>query len=112
MAEATGEPRVDVTFADGTVQNIAVPAGLTLMEALRLAQDDAVLALCGGNCSCGTCHVLIGPDFLDALPDMQIDEEEMLEAVEERCANSRLACQLRGEVLPTGLRVTIPPRDD
>ena len=104
--------QVQVTFADGTVRTIAAPADQTLMEALRAAEDDAVLALCGGNCSCGTCHVLIDPTFLGALPAMQIEEDEMLEAVEQRGANSRLSCQLPGAVLPEGLTLTIPPRDN
>lgn len=103
---------IQVTFADGQVRTIPAPAGRTLMEALRAAETDAVLALCGGNCSCGTCHVLIDAAFLDALPAMAIGEDEMLEAVEQRAANSRLSCQLPCAALPEGLALTIPPRED
>jgi ferredoxin len=48
---------VSVTFVTGETRMVAATPGVSLMEALRAAEQDAVLALCGGNCSCGTCHV-------------------------------------------------------
>ena len=102
---------VSVTFVTGETRMVAATPGVSLMEALRAAEQDAVLALCGGNCSCGTCHVLIDPAFFDLLPASEPSEDEMLEAVASRTAHSRLSCQLPCAILPDGLRVTIPEPD-
>jgi 2Fe-2S ferredoxin len=45
-----------VTDRDGAEHLIASQCGYKLMEALR-DSDFGILAICGGACSCGTCHV-------------------------------------------------------
>ena len=44
-------PNLIVTTRDGTEREIAAAAGLSLMEAIRDAGVDEMLALCGGCCS-------------------------------------------------------------
>jgi 2Fe-2S ferredoxin len=78
----------------GTVHNIEVQQDFTLMEALRHAGFDEVLAICGGQASCGTCHV-----HLEAVPGFMCkpsspDEEGLLEGLEDVESNSRLSCQI------------------
>ena len=50
-------PKIVVTDRDGHEHEVAGVAGLKLMETLR-ELDYGVLAICGGMCSCATCHVL------------------------------------------------------
>jgi 2Fe-2S ferredoxin len=44
-----------------------MPPGRTVMEVIRDAGFDELLALCGGCCSCATCHVYVDPAFADKL---------------------------------------------
>ena len=67
-----------------------------LMEALRDAGFDDLLAMCGGACACATCHVYVDdPARLAGLAPMKPDEDGLLEGCDERRPNSRLSCQIR-----------------
>jgi 2Fe-2S ferredoxin len=81
------------------------------MEALRDGGHDELLALCGGCCSCATCHVYIAPEFLGLLPAMSEDENELLDSTSFRKENSRLSCQIKLTDAYNGLRATIAPED-
>jgi len=96
---------------DGTERTIDGKAGWSVMENIRGAGFDELLALCGGCCSCATCHVHVDPQWLGSLPSMQGDEDDLLDSSSHRQANSRLSCQIEyGEALD-GLRVQIAPED-
>jgi 2Fe-2S ferredoxin len=100
-----------VVTREGTEQEVAAEPGLSVMEVIRDAGIDELLALCGGCCSCATCHVHIEPAFLDRLPPMGEDENDLLDASDDRDAYSRLSCQVPFEASLDGMRVTIA-RDD
>jgi ferredoxin len=80
---------------DGGQQPIAIPEGinLNLMEVLK-ASDYTILATCGGMALCATCHVQVLTG-LDALPDPQDAELDMLDTLPDAESDSRLACQIR-----------------
>jgi 2Fe-2S ferredoxin len=100
-----------VVTRDGTERTVEGESGLSVMEVIRDAGFDELLALCGGCCSCATCHVHVDPAFADKLPDMSEDENDLLDSSDYRNETSRLSCQLTfGEDLD-GLRVTIAPED-
>ena len=40
------------------------------MQAMRDGGVHELLALCGGACSCATCHVFVDSSFVSALPPM------------------------------------------
>ncbi len=85
--------------------------GLSVMEVIRDAGFDELLALCGGSCSCATCHVYVDAEHADRLLPPSADEEDLLDSSAFRTDRSRLSCQIRfGEELD-GLRVTIAPED-
>ena len=52
-------PKLVVTNREGETSEIDVEDGLTVMEAIRDNGFDELLALCGGCCSCATCHVFV-----------------------------------------------------
>ena len=96
---------------DGTEQTIQGRDGWSVMENIRGAGFDELLALCGGCCSCATCHVHVDEQWLDSLPPMKGDEDDLLDTSSHRQPNSRLSCQIEfGEELE-GLRVQIAPED-
>ncbi|KKW91922.1 MULTISPECIES: 2Fe-2S iron-sulfur cluster-binding protein [Sphingobium] len=104
-------PNVIVTTRDGAEKEIAAETGLSLMEAIRDAGIDEMLALCGGCCSCATCHVKVDPAFIGLLPAISEDESDLLDSSEHRDEHSRLSCQIPLTAELDGLRVAIAPED-
>jgi len=103
-------PKLVVTNREGETSEIEVEDGLTVMEAIRDNGFDELLALCGGCCSCATCHVKIeGAD--GKLPEMSEDEDDLLESSDHRGEGSRLSCQIPLTAELDGLKVTIAPED-
>jgi 2Fe-2S ferredoxin len=104
-------PTIHVTDRGGHQHTLEVDNGQTLMEPLREI-DEGVEALCGGMCSCATCHIFIAPEWNTKLPGRQSDELELLESTESfREAESRLACQVRVSDAIDGLRLTVAPEE-
>lgn len=104
-------PRLIVTTRDGTEHAVTGDAGLSVMEVIRDNGFDELLAMCGGSCSCATCHVYVAADHMARLDPAGPDEHELLDCSQHRTAQSRLSCQLRfGDALD-GLRVTIATED-
>ncbi len=104
-------PTLNVVNRAGEESTIEVEDGLTVMEAIRDNGFDELLALCGGCCSCATCHVHVDPAFGDRLSPMDEDEDDLLESSDYRDANSRLSCQIPFIADLDGLRVTIAQED-
>lgn len=102
---------VRVTTRDGVEKVVEGEEGLSLMEVIRDNGYDELLALCGGCCSCATCHVHVDPEFLDALPPMSEDEDDLLDSSDHRNERSRLSCQIPVTAALAGLRVQIAPED-
>jgi 2Fe-2S ferredoxin len=103
-------PLLRVTNRDGIEQEIKAPAGGVLMEPLR-DMDDGVTAICGGMCSCATCHVYVDDTWMGKLPAAMSDETDMLKDLSSYRANSRLSCQIQLTEALEGLRVTIAPEE-
>ena len=104
-------PKLTVVTREGDRRDIDGEAGLSVMEVIRDAGIDELLALCGGCCSCATCHVHVEPGFEDVLPAMGEDENDLLDSSDDRNETSRLSCQIPfGDALD-GLVVTIASED-
>ena len=104
-------PKLTVTTRKGEESTIDVGDGLTVMEAIRDNGFDELLALCGGCCSCATCHVHVDPAFKDKLPPMSDDEDDLLDSSGDRDENSRLSCQIPFTADLDGLKVRIAEED-
>lgn len=99
---------VAVTFIEhnGTTHKVDVDPGMNLMEAATLNMVPGVIGLCGGICSCATCHCYL-PEGAK-LPAAEPGEEGMLETVTHRRAGSRLGCQVLVTADLEGLTVHLP----
>ena len=104
-------PQLIVTDRSGNTSTVEARAGLSVMEVIRDAGYDELLALCGGCCSCATCHVHVDPAFLSLLPPMSEDENDLLDSSGHRDATSRLSCQIGFTDALSGLPVRIAEED-
>ncbi|RMF11210.1 MAG: ferredoxin [Alphaproteobacteria bacterium] len=97
-----------VTTREGETSEVEGERGISVMEILR-DNDFEVAAICGGCCSCATCHVYVDEEWMDKLPAREEDERELLEELESFKDNSRLSCQIEFTDDLDGLQVTIAP---
>ena len=104
-------PKLIVVTRKGEERELDGEAGLSVMENLRDGGVDEILALCGGNCSCATCHVHVDPAFLPLLKPMSADEDDLLDSTSDRDATSRLSCQILFGPELDGLKVRIAAED-
>ncbi len=102
-------PSVIVVTAMGGEQVMEGQPGRSLMEIMRDNGVDELQALCGGSCSCATCHVWVDPAFANRLPPMSDQESDMLDCTSERRESSRLSCQVPMSEELDGIRITIAP---
>ena len=65
-----------VVTRDGSEHEIEGNTNLSVMENIRDAGFDELLALCGGCCSCATCHVFVDDTSAGTLPPVSEDEDE------------------------------------
>ena len=101
--------RMIVVDRDGKEHEIEAKPGLKVMEILR-ELDYGVAAICGGLCSCATCHVFVDENWAGRLPKPQSDELELLKELSDfRDGASRLSCQLDFTEALSGLKVVIAP---
>ena len=103
--------RLTIVARDGSEKTIEGKPGWSVMENIRDAGFDELLALCGGCCSCATCHVHVDEEWLGKLRPVSADEDDLLDSSDHRRANSRLSCQIEYDEALDGLRVTIAPED-
>jgi ferredoxin, 2Fe-2S len=104
-------PNITVINQSGEASTVAAATGRTLMEVIRDNGFDELLALCGGCCSCATCHVHIDPSFMDKLPALSEDESDLLDSSDHRNEYSRLSCQVPITDAMEGLTVTVAQED-
>ena len=101
-------PLLRVVDRDGAEHQVEAKAGLKVMETLR-ELDYGVAAICGGMCSCATCHIFIDPEWAAKLPPPMSDERELLTELAHHQENSRLSCQVEVTEALAGLRIPNAP---
>mgnify|MGYP001822853660 FL=1 len=102
--------KILLTDREGGTQDVDGEPGMKLMEAIRDI-DNSVEAICGGLCSCATCHVYVEPDWFRRLSPIEDDEEELLDSLEGRRDVSRLSCQIELTPELDGITVTVGPEE-
>ncbi|MBA4773968.1 MAG: 2Fe-2S iron-sulfur cluster binding domain-containing protein [Sphingomonas sp.] len=104
-------PKLIVVTRNGEERVLMGEAGLSVMEVIRDGGIDEVLALCGGCCSCATCHIHVDPEFAAKLPAMGPDENDLLDSTADRDEFSRLSCQVLFTDALDGLKVRVAAED-
>ncbi|MES1944694.1 ferredoxin [Salinisphaera sp. PC39] len=99
-----------ITFIehDDTEHVAEFEAGASLMQ---VAVDNAIPGIdadCGGECACGTCHLIVSDEWFDKTGTPGDDEEQMLSMTPERARTSRLGCQVKTTEAMDGMTVRLP----
>ncbi|KPQ26731.1 MAG: ferredoxin, 2Fe-2S [Marinobacter excellens HL-55] len=99
-----------ITFIEhsGTAHVVEIEAGQSLMQ---VAVDNGIPGIdadCGGACACGTCHVIVDEQWIDATGGINADEQGMLGLTPEITGTSRLSCQVTLSDALDGLIVRLP----
>jgi 2Fe-2S ferredoxin len=104
-------PRLTVITRTGEEHSFDASPSSSIMEAIRDSGIDEIAAICGGCCSCATCHVHVDPAYVANLPPRSEDEFGLLQGSASFNDSSRLSCQIRVADAVEGLRVTIVPEE-
>jgi 2Fe-2S ferredoxin len=87
---------------------VAADAGRSVMQAATDHLVPGILADCGGNCACATCHVYVDESWRAKLPPPSKEEREMIECALHVQENSRLSCQIPVTAELDGLVIRLP----
>lgn len=99
-------PTITFQQLDGTEQRVEAPVGISVMKSAVGNDVPGILAECGGQAMCATCHVYVTDER--PLPPVSDEEDEMLDcASAPRTEYSRLSCQLVVDDDMDGLTVVV-----
>jgi 2Fe-2S ferredoxin len=102
-------PTIIYVEHDGTRHEVEVEEQLTLMEGATMNLVPGVEGMCGGVCSCATCHCYIEGEWAEKLHPPQPGELHMLDTASHRKPSSRLGCQILVSWEMEGMEVHLPP---
>jgi 2Fe-2S ferredoxin len=106
-------PAVTYVSSDGERDEVELAAGTTVKDGALENGVEGIVAECGGNAMCATCHVYVDESWLEKLPERSDVEDEMLDSTAcERTENSRLSCQIRLTDELDGLVVHLPEEQE
>ncbi|GGB84972.1 ferredoxin [Marinobacterium zhoushanense] len=102
-------PKVVYVDFQGNRNELEVANGMTLMQGAVMNGLDGIEGECSGSCACATCHCYVDEAYLDKLPEMSENEDELLDGTaSERLGTSRLSCQIRMADDLDGIVVQLP----
>ena len=103
-------PEVIYVSPAGDERKVHATVGESLMTTATQAGVPGIIGECGGNASCGTCHVWVREDFWAVVGPTNDTEEDLLDlGATDRRETSRLSCQVRVTEELDGLVVDVPP---
>ena len=104
-------PSINFIHPDQRSERIAASVGDSVMQVATGHGIDGIVAECGGNAMCATCHVYVDESWIARLAAMSEEENELLDGVAaKRQPNSRLSCQIKVTPDLDGLAVRLPDR--
>ena len=100
-------PKITFKLQNGEAKTVDAPLGLSVLEIAHKNQIPLEGA-CEGSLACSTCHIIVDPEFYDALPKATEGEEDMLDLAFGLTHTSRLGCQIKMTDILDGLIVSVP----
>jgi len=103
--------RITFIHPDNRSEQVEAENEASVMLAALSHGVDGIVAECGGNAVCATCHVYVGEAWVGKLEPVSDDEDALLDGTaSERLPNSRLSCQIKLTPALDGLVVRLPER--
>ena len=104
-------PKIVFIGSDGAENVVEAELGESVMVAATKNGVPGIIGECGGNASCGTCHVWVREPYFSQVgpPGWDLEEDLLDLGVSDRRENSRLSCQLTVSGDLDGLMVDVPP---
>ena len=102
-----------ITFIhpDNRSESVDAEDGDSVMLAALTHGVDGIVAECGGNAVCATCHVYVDEAWAGKLEPVGDDEDALLDGTaSERLPTSRLSCQIKVTSALEGLILRLPER--
>jgi 2Fe-2S ferredoxin len=104
-------PLLNIKDRDGQLTVVESDTGYSVMDILQRNKYD-VAAICGGCCSCATCHVYVDDSYVGKLQELAGDELVLVESSEFfREGQSRLSCQIQFTDELDGIQLELAPED-
>lgn len=99
-----------ITFIEhsGEQHSTTIEEGKSLMQTAIDNGIPGIDADCGGACACGTCHVIVDDNWINAVGIANEEENMMLELTPEKAETSRLSCQITATEALDGMIVRLP----
>lgn len=101
-------PEIVIVEFNGTEHRVKAEPGQSVMQVAQGNMIPGILADCGGNCSCATCHVYLDPAWKARVPEASSNEKEMIDCALYVTEQSRLSCQIKITEDLEGLIVRLP----
>ncbi|HNE26253.1 MAG TPA: 2Fe-2S iron-sulfur cluster-binding protein [Pseudomonadales bacterium] len=102
-------PSITYVEFNGNEHTVDVEENMSLMEGSTINLLPGIEGMCGGICSCCTCHVYIEPEWEAKVNPISEGEKKLVEASQHYKDNSRLGCQVIVTYEMEGMRVHLPP---
>ena len=103
---------LEVQDRDGVVHTLIAQDGHSNVMQVLFDGGQDIEAVCGGCCSCATCHVYVDPEQLGQFAARSDNELMLLEYSDHfDPTRSRLSCQLGISPAVDGLRLELAPED-
>ena len=103
-------PTIHYVEQNGTVHDVEVPVGTSIMQGAVNHLIPGIDGDCGGLCACGTCHVYVPAEWAEKCGAMEELEQGMLEFAFDVDDASRLSCQIEVSEQMDGMTVRMPSR--
>lgn len=101
-------PSITLIEFNGESHTIEAENNKSLMQNAIDNGIPGIDADCGGACACGTCHVFVSEQWMEACGDADPMEDAMLGMRPDRMDDSRLSCQIKVSDELDGMVVRLP----
>ena len=102
-------PNITYIESSGEEHTVDVDENMSLMEGSTINLLPGIEGICGGVCSCCTCHVYIDKDWAAKCNPISEAEKYLLGGSKHYSESSRLGCQIIVTYEMEGMRVHLPP---
>lgn len=99
--------KINFTLENGSHEEVEAADGESMMKAAVRHGVPGIEGECGGEMSCGTCHVFVHSPWKERLRPQSADELDLLSVDDDATDDSRLSCQIRMSESLDGVEATV-----